>query len=94
MVTQDFPVPTLQQPQHTLHLAHNLPFSAMEIEDSEDLHVPFIKKDWIQTGKLYNVSTIPLYIILEKNECMAMPNNFCINPHFPLPIIPVTQFVA
>jgi len=66
----------------------------MEIEDSEDLHVPFIAKDWIQAGKLYNVSTIPLYVILEKNKCMAMPNNFCINPHFPPPIIPITQFVA
>jgi len=33
-------------------------------------------------------------MILEKNECMAMLNNFCINPHLPPPIIPVTQFVT
>jgi len=65
----------------------------MEMEGSEDLHVPFIEKDWIQARKLHNVS-LPLYVILEKNKCTAMPNNFCMNPHFPLPIIPITQFVA
>lgn len=59
----------------------------------EDIHQPFIEKEWIGRGKIYNTTTIPIFVIMAKSKVAEIPQNV-ISVQLPKTSLTVTEFLS
>ena len=51
----------------------------MKTQEGEDIDKPFIEKDWIGRGKIYNRTTLPAFVTIAMSDIVEIPRNIASN---------------
>jgi hypothetical protein len=65
----------------------------MTTQEGEDVNKPFIEKDWIGRGKIYNRAILPTFITIAKSKVTEIPQNVTFT-HLPKANLSITDFLA
>ena len=59
----------------------------------EDINKPFIEKDWIGRGRIYNRTALPTFVIIAISKVIEMPPNVA-STQLPKTNLSITDFLA
>ena len=65
----------------------------MTTHEGEDFSKPFIEKDWIGAGQIYNMTTLPMFVIIARSKVTEIPQNVT-SAHLPEPNLSVIDFLS
>jgi hypothetical protein len=65
----------------------------MTTQEGEDINEPFIEKDWIGQGRIYNATTIPTFVILARSKVAEIPQ-IVTSAQLPNTNLSVTDFLS
>jgi hypothetical protein len=65
----------------------------MITEEGEDISQPFIEKDWIGRGQIYNTATIPTFVIIASSKVTEIPQNVT-STQLPMANLSVIDFLS
>ena len=65
----------------------------MATREGEEVDKPFIEKDWIGRGKVYDATRIPIFVIMARSKAAEIPHNV-ISVQLPKTSLSVTEFLS
>ena len=65
----------------------------MKTQEGEDIDKPFIEKDWIGRGKIYNRTTLPAFVTIAMSDIVEIPRNIASN-QLPAANLSIPDFLA
>jgi hypothetical protein len=65
----------------------------MTTQEGEDVYKPFIEKDWIGQGRIYNTTTLPAFVTIALSNVVEIPPNIA-STQLPELNLSITDFLA